>query len=179
MLEERVEVLTQIAELNERLPSLRLRVSQTGIRAPASGVINQVSFNRIGAVVSGGDIIAEIVPDTADLRVEALISPKDIANVEPGQKVRIALTAYDATKFGALEGEVLRVSADASMREEVQERMFVLETSITGSLQDAEGNDVRVLPGMIAQVDVIRGQRTILDYFWNPVIKVKDRAFRE
>lgn len=179
VLEERVEVLSQISELTERLPSLELRVTETEVRAPVTGILNQLAFNRAGAVVAGGDRIAEIVPETSDLRIEALIAPKDIANVEPGQDVRVTLTAYDATKFGYLSGQVLRVSADATMREEMQQRMFVVETSITGSIQDVDGENVRILPGMIAQVDVIRGQRTILDYFWNPVIKVRDRAFRE
>lgn len=179
ILEERVDVLSQLAELTERMPALRLRVTQTEIRAPVTGILNQVSFNRRGAVVSEGEIVAEIVPDTSELRVETLIAPEDIANVEPGQRVRIALTAYDATKFGTLSGEVVRVSADATMRDEVQARMFVVETTITGSIEDVDGSKVKILPGMIAQVDVIRGYRSILEYFWNPVIKVKDRAFRE
>ena len=179
ILTERVEVLSQMSELTQRLPSLRLRVTQTEVRSPVTGIVNQVSFNRPGAVVGQGETVAEIVPETSELRVETLIAPRDIANVEPGQPVRIALTAYDAAKFGALDGEVLRVSADASMREEVQERMFVVETSITGQIEDVNGDPVRILPGMIAQVDVIRGDRSILEYFWNPVVKVRDRAFRE
>lgn len=179
ILEERVTVLSQIAELTERMPSLRLRVNETEVKAPITGVINQVFFDQEGAVVSEGDVIAEIVPETASLEVEVLIAPQDIANVEPGQSVRIALTAYDAAKYGTLDGMVLRVSADANMREEVQARMFVVETSIEGEITEANGDPVRVLPGMIAQVDIVRGERTVLEYFWNPVIKVRDRAFRE
>jgi adhesin transport system membrane fusion protein len=179
ILEERVTVLSQIAELTERMPSLRLRVNETEVKAPITGVINQVFFDQEGAVVSEGDIIAEIVPETASLEVEVLIAPQDIANVEPGQRVRIALTAYDAAKYGTLDGTVLRVSADANMREEVQARMFVVETSIEGEITESNGDPVRVLPGMIAQVDIVRGERTVLEYFWNPVIKVRDRAFRE
>lgn len=179
ILEERVTVLSQIAELTERMPSLRLRVNETEVKAPITGVINQVFFDQEGAVVSEGDIIAEIVPETASLEVEVLIAPQDIANVEPGQSVRIALTAYDAAKYGTLDGTVLRVSADANMREEVQARMFVVETSIEGEITESNGDPVRVLPGMIAQVDIVRGERTVLEYFWNPVIKVRDRAFRE
>lgn len=179
ILEERVTVLSQIGELTERMPSLRLRVNETEVKAPITGVINQVFFDQEGAVVSEGDVIAEIVPETANLEVEVLIAPQDIANVEPGQRVRIALTAYDAAKYGTLDGTVLRVSADANMREEVQARMFVVETSIEGEITEANGDPVRVLPGMIAQVDIVRGERTVLEYFWNPVIKVRDRAFRE
>ncbi|MGB1235718.1 MAG: HlyD family type I secretion periplasmic adaptor subunit [Planktomarina sp.] len=176
---ERADVLGQLAELSQRLPALRQRVAQTEVRAPVSGTINQVFFNTIGAVVSEGEMLAEIVPSDGDLQIEALVLPEDIASVEPGQPARISLTAYDATKFGTIDGTVIRVSADASFREETQTRMFVVETSLNTALRDLDGNEVPILPGMVAQIDIIRGQRSILDYFWNPIAKVQDRASRE
>jgi len=177
--DERAEVMGQIAELAERLPALRQRVAQTEIAAPVSGIVNQVFFNTPGAVVAEGEAVAEIVPTDGALQVQALILPEDIANVEPGQAVRIALTAFDATKYGTLDGKVLRVSADATYREEIQARMFMVDASIVGSITEADGTPITVLPGMIAQVDVVRGKRSVLEYIWNPITKVRDRALRE
>lgn len=177
--QDRSEVLGQLEELSQRLPALQQRVSQTEIRSPVSGTINQVFFNTIGAVVSEGETLAEVVPNDGELFVEALVLPEDIANVEPEQLARISLTAYDATKFGTITGKVLRVSADASFREETQTRMFIVETTLDSVLRDQDGIAVQILPGMVAQIDIVRGQRSILDYFWNPIAKVQDRAFRE
>lgn len=177
--EERAGVMGQIAELAERLPALRQRVDQTAIAAPVTGIINQVFFNNLGAVVSEGEVIAEIVPTDGALQVEAMIAPEDIANIEPGQAARISLTAYNAAKYGTMSGKVLRVSADASWSEEMQARMFVVDASLDDILTEADGTPVTVLPGMIAQVDIVRGRRTVLEYIWNPVAKVRDRALRE
>ena len=176
---ERADVLGQLAEISQRLPALQQRVAQTEVRAPVSGTINQVFFNTPGAVVSEGETLAEIVPNDGALLIEAMIAPEDIANVEPAQLARISLTAYDATKFGTINGQVKRVSADASFREETQTRMFIVETTLDSVLRDTDGQALAILPGMVAQIDIVRGQRSILEYFWNPVAKVQDRAFRE
>ncbi|MEN8887590.1 MAG: HlyD family type I secretion periplasmic adaptor subunit [Celeribacter marinus] len=176
---QRAETLQQINELSERLPALQKRVSETDVRAPISGTVNQVFFDSIGAFVKQGDTIAEIVPTGGDVRVKALILPEDIANVEPGQDARITLTAYNAAKYGSLDGKVIRVSADSSFSEEIDARAFSVDVSIASELTLLDGDAVEILPGMVAQVDIIRGQRSILEYFWNPVLRVRDRALRE
>jgi adhesin transport system membrane fusion protein len=161
------------------MPTLEQRVTECVVYAPVKGTINLVFFASIGAVVSEGEIIAEIVPSTADLRIEALVSPSDIANIEPDQKVRISLTAFEAAKYGTIPGRVIRVSADASVQDSSQNRMFTVDCSIEGSLTLEDGSHVTIKPGMVAQVDIVRGRRSVLEYFWNPVVKMKDRAFRE
>ncbi|WP_439103940.1 HlyD family type I secretion periplasmic adaptor subunit [Celeribacter marinus] len=176
---QRAETLQQINELSERLPALQKRVSETDVRAPISGTVNQVFFDSIGAFVKQGDTIAEIVPTGGDVRVKVLILPEDIANVEPGQDARITLTAYNAAKYGSLDGKVIRVSADSSFSEEIDARAFSVDVSIASELTLLDGDVVEILPGMVAQVDIIRGQRSILEYFWNPVLRVRDRALRE
>jgi adhesin transport system membrane fusion protein len=130
-------------------------------------------------VIKTGEIIAEIVPSADDLIVEAFIDPKDIAKIEVGQKARVSLTAYDAAKYGYLTGRLLKVSADAVYREEKQSYMYAIEVELIDNLIDSIGDTVPLNPGMIAQVDIIRGQQTVLEYFWQPIAKLKDDAFRQ
>lgn len=178
-LTERAAVLQEIAELAERLPSLERRVSVTELRSPVDGIVDEVFFAAEGAVVSQGDVVALIVPNSTALHIEALIMPEDIANVEPGQSARVSLTAYDAAKYGTLHGEVLRVSADAAFEEELNARAFKVDISIPSYLRLASGETVPVRTGMAAQIDIIRGERSVLEYIWNPVIRVRDTALRE
>ena len=162
-----------------RLPAIRQRLKETEIRSPIDGIVNRVFFNSLGAVVSSGEIIAEIVPTQGKLLVEAFIDPKDIATIEPGQPAKISLTAYDPSKYGYLLGTLTKVSADTVFREETNHRLM---PSISPSIQKSmkvTTVPVSIVPGMIAQVDIIRGERTILEYFWQPVAKMKDTAFRE
>ena len=177
--QERSQVTGQIAELEVRLPAIRQRLNETEIRSPINGIVNRVFFNSVGAVVSSGEVVAEIVPTGGQLLIEAFVDPKDIATIEPGQAAKISLTAYDPSKYGFLLGTLTKVSADTVFREETKSSAYSVNVSIDTAIYESEGTPVSIVPGMIAQVDIIRGERTILEYFWQPVAKMKDTAFRE
>jgi adhesin transport system membrane fusion protein len=177
--QERSQVTGEIAELEVRLPAIRQRLKETEIRSPIDGIVNRVFFNSLGAVVSSGEVIAEIVPTQGKLLVEAFIDPKDIATIEPGQPAKISLTAYDPSKYGYLLGTLTKVSADTVFREETKSSAYAVNLSIDTEIYESDTIPVSIVPGMIAQVDIIRGERTILEYFWQPVAKMKDTAFRE
>lgn len=176
---ERSQVTGEIAELEVRLPAIRQRLNETEIRSPIDGIVNRVFFNSVGAVVSSGEVVAEIVPTGGQLLIEAFVDPKDIATIEPGQAAKISLTAYDPSKYGFLLGTLTKVSADTVFREETKSSAYSVNVSIDTAIYESKGVPVSIVPGMIAQVDIIRGERTILEYFWQPVAKMKDTAFRE
>ena len=177
--QERAGVIGEVAELEARLPAIRQRLQETEIRSPIDGIVNRVFFNSTGAVVSSGEVVAEIVPTGGNVLVEAFIDPKDIATVEPGQAAKISLTAYDPSKYGYLLGTLTKVSADTVFREETRTSSYAVNVSIDTEIYEDDETAVLIVPGMVAQVDIIRGERTILEYFWQPVAKMKDTAFRE
>ena len=177
--EERAAYINELSEINTRIPLLEQKLKQTEIRSPSDGIINSLPVSDKETVIKTGDVVAEIVPSTDDLIVEAYIDPKDIAKIEVGQQARVSLTAYDAAKYGYLTGVLLKVSADAVYREEKQSYMYAIEVELIDDLIDSKGTNVPLNPGRIAQVDIIRGQQTVLEYFWQPVAKLKDDAFRQ
>ena len=177
--EQRAAYINELSEINTRIPLLEQKLKQTEIRSPSDGIINSLPVSDKETVIKTGDVVAEIVPSTDDLIVEAYIDPKDIAKIEVGQQARVSLTAYDAAKYGYLTGVLLKVSADAVYREEKQSYMYAIEVELIDDLIDSKGANVPLNPGMIAQVDIIRGQQTVLEYFWQPVAKLKDDAFRQ
>ena len=177
--QDRSEVIGEIAELEARLPAIRQRLEETEIRSPIDGIVNRVFYNNVGAVVGSGEIVAEIVPTGGDVLIEAFIDPKDIATVEPGQNVKISLTAYDPSKYGYLLGTLTKVAADTVFREETRTSDYAVNASIDTVIYEDDETPVTIFPGMVASVDIIRGNRSILEYFWQPVAKMKDTAFRE
>ena len=177
--DERARYINELSEINARIPLLEQKLKQTEIRSPAVGIINSLPVSEKETVIKTGDIIAEIVPSNDKLIVEAFIDPKDIAKIEAGQEARVSLTAYDAAKYGYLTGSLLKVSVDAVYREEKQSYMYAIEVGIINNLLDSDGMYVPLNPGMIAQVDIIRGQQTVSEYFWQPIAKLKDDAFRQ
>ena len=179
LFDERAKYINDLSEINSRIPLLEQKLKQTEIRSPAFGIINSLPVSDKETVIKSGDIIAEIVPITDELIVEAFIDPKDIAKIEAGQEARVSLTAYDAAKYGYLTGSLLKVSVDAVYRDENQSYMYAIEVGIVNNLLDSDGQAVPLNPGMIAQVDIIRGKQTVLEYFWQPIAKLKDDAFRQ
>ena len=169
----------EMEELNARIPALENRVDRTSIRSPVDGVINLINYTTADAYISTGEVLLEIVPTGSKLIVETKIDPKDIADIVIGQEVKVSLTAYDASKFGRIDGNVDSISADAISNQQTGEQYYLVDVSMSGTLYEDNGDEVIILPGMVATIDVLSGKRTILDYFWQPISKTKDTAFRE
>ena len=173
------KIISEIAEVQSRIPALEERVFRTKVKSPVEGIINQLNFKTIGGFITPGDIIAEVVPTGDDLIVEGKIDPKDIAYISPGQDVRVSLTAYDASRYGTIDGKVLKVSADAVQDRATGLSFYNVEVSIDTDLLEDNGDSVEVFPGMVASLDVLAGKRTVLEYFWQPMAKIKERAFKD
>ena len=172
-------VESELRELAAKIPALESRVERTSVRSPVDGVVNRVNYVTDDAYVSTGDVLLEIVPTGSELIVETKINPKDIADIANGQDVKISLTAYDASKFGRIDGSVKSISADALSDQQTGEQYYLVDVTINGSLYEPDGSAVTILPGMVASIDVLSGKRTILDYFWQPIARTKNKALRD
>ena len=106
----------ELAELQTRLPALEQRVTRAELRAPVRGVVNRIMLTTLGGVAQAGDALIEIVPMDDVPLVEAYLRPSDIAFLYPGQPVKVRITAYDASRYGSLDGEILRIGATAVTR---------------------------------------------------------------
>ncbi len=173
------KIIAEIAEIESRVPALKDRVIRTQVKSPVKGIINRINFTTLGGFVRPGDALLEIVPTGDDLKVEAKIDPKDIAYIEPTQKARISLTAYDASKYGTIDGEVIKVSPDAVEDKTSGLSFYIVDVSIDTKLFEDDGSEVEILPGMVASVDVLAGKRTVIDYIWRPMLRIKERALTD
>ena len=172
-------IQSERAELSARIPALENRVERTSVRSPVDGVINRINYVTADAYVSTGEVLLEIVPTGSDLIVETRINPKDIAEIVIGQDVKISLTAYDPSRYGRLDGKVISVSADALSDNNTGEQFYQVDVTIGSALYEDDGTEVAILPGMVASIDVLSGKRTVLDYFWQPIAKTRDKALRD
>ena len=167
-----------IESLEERIPALKDRVNRTNVISPKAGIINRMVITTIGGVADPGSALVEIVPLNEDLIVEVEINPKDIALVLPGQRAIIKLTAFDFSKFGSLEGKVMSVGAD-SIQKDDGSLWYLCEISVRVKDITSLGKKINMLPGMVAQVDIVNGERSVMNYLLQPVTKVTEEAFRE
>lgn len=172
------ETRTRIASLQETLVSREDRVRRTELRAPVDGVVQRILVNTIGGVVRPASPLVEIVPAEDDLIVRARVRPSDIAFLHSGQPVRVKVTAYDSQIYGSLKGTLERISADAVTTSE--DRLFYeIDVRIEKTRLGTAENPLPIIPGMVAEVDVITGSRTVMSYLLSPILRASDRALRE
>jgi adhesin transport system membrane fusion protein len=169
---------SELAATAEILRSMADRVARRDVRAPAAGTVKQIAQSTIGGVLEPGSVIMEIVPSEDELLVEARVKPSDIAFVHIGQTAMVKITAYDFSIYGGIHATVARISAD-TIPDERQEPWFIVRVRADRmSLGDAE-RPLPISPGMTATVDIVTGQRTILQYLLKPILKATDRAMTE
>ncbi len=162
----------------ESLPAYEDRLNRTVVRASMNAIVNRLMVNTVGGVIQPGSPLIELVPVDDELIVEVEISPKDIAYVIAGQRASIKLTAFDFSKFGALDGFVTKVSAD-SLTKEDGSIWYLCQVSVPVNMITTMGKNIQIQTGMVAQVDIISGEKTVLEYLIQPVTKVANEAFRE
>jgi adhesin transport system membrane fusion protein len=168
----------ELAALKQSMPALKDRVSRTEIRSPMKGVVNRVFISTTGGIVKPGEPIVEVVPVDDELVVEAMVLPKDIGFVKLGQPASVKITAYDYSIFGSMQGTVRRISADAVPNEK-GEAFYLVRIETATKAIEALDKKLPIQPGMQSQVDIITGQKTILQFLSKPIVAMRENAFRE
>ncbi|QYK04885.1 HlyD family type I secretion periplasmic adaptor subunit [Shewanella zhangzhouensis] len=173
------EMQTRLSRMSEAQVGAQDKVSKAVITSPVNGTVKTVHINTLGGVVQPGVNIMEIVPSEDQLLIEAKITPKDIAFLHVGLPAVVKVTAYDFTRYGGLEGTVEHISADTTQDEEGNSFYLIRVRTAESSLVKDDGTEMPIIPGMLTSVDVITGQRSILEYILNPILRAKDTALRE
>ncbi|MBK1794658.1 HlyD family type I secretion periplasmic adaptor subunit [Devosia sp. WQ 349] len=169
----------ELASAQQQLRGAVDRVSRTEVRSPVDGVINAIEVTTIGAVVTAGSRLMDVVPKSDFLLVEARLKPADVAFVIPGQSARIQFTAYDFSVYGGLQGVVETISADSLVDEQTRETYYLVTVRADETVLHHRGIDLAILPGMVTTVDIITGKHSILQYLLKPLNKVQQEALIE
>lgn len=177
-MEELNLVTAEMDRLTFMQVAIKDRVTRTNVRSPVNGTIKQLLINTVGGVLSPGMNILEIVPNDKSLLVETKIKPSDIAFIYPGQKAVLKFTAYDFAIYGGLEGEVTHISAD-TITDEKGEEFYLVRIKSRANYLGTEDNKKHIIVGMTAQVDIITGKKTVMQYLMKPILRAKNNALRE
>lgn len=174
--QEYSETLVQLRQVEQQMRVREDQLSRTDVRSPVKGIVNKVLATTIGGVLSPGDSLVEILPMGEDLRIEGRIDPRDIGFVYAGMPASIKLTAFDFSVYGVLKGEVVHVGADTVVDEQARDAVPYYEVFVqveTTSLEGPEGL-VEIRPGMLAQVELQSGEKTVLKYLLKPLFKTTE-----
>ena len=176
--EDLAKTRADLAVLDETIRAAQDRVRRTELRAPVRGIVNKLNVTTIGAVVQPAATLIDIVPLDDALMVEAQVRPQDIGFIRPEQEAVVKITAYDSASFGSLKGRVERISADTSndQRGDAYYRVFVRTDQ---NQLISEGKPLPIIPGMVAQIEILTGRKSVLAYLLKPARILRDQALRE
>ena len=172
------EAVSELRSLRANSTALQDQVTRTVVRAPMNGIIQKLFINTIGGVVRPGADIIEIVPSDGALVVEVKIKPSDIAFIYFGQKAIAKFSAYDFSIYGGLTGKVILISAD-TVKDEKDNVFYTVRIKTDKNHIGRNGKKLKIIPGMTVNVDIITGQKSVLDYILKPILKTKQYTFTE
>ena len=154
------------------------RLDAVSLTAPISGTVTAVYPPGVGTVVASGEALADVIPDSDSFLVKAKILPKDISRVTPGQAARVSFVAYDFSKYGVLEAQVVEIAQNTTETER-GEIFYDAWVTTTQKTFMKSGVQPRIIPGMIAQVDILGEKRTVWEYILTPILQTTSRALTE
>lgn len=172
------EKRTDLSKITATSIAIDDRVSRTTVVSPVHGVIKQLKVNTIGGVVQPGSDMVEIVPLEDNLLIEAKVRPQDVAFLHPGQKAMVKFSAYDYTIYGGLAAKLELIGAD-TITDDKGNSFYLIQVRTDKNHLGGEKKPLLIIPGMVATVDIITGEKSVLDYLLKPVLKARTEAMRE
>lgn len=172
------EVDGKIGEFIERKVTAEDQLKRVDIRAPQNGIVHQLAAHTVGGVVSPADPVMLIVPESDFMSVEAKISPQDIDQLYVGQAASLRFSAFNQRTTPEIQGAISRISADVTPDQRTGQNFYTARISITADELARLGN-VKLLPGMPAEIFAKTYDRSVLSYFAKPLSDQIVRAFRE
>jgi HlyD family secretion protein len=172
------EVDAKEGELAERKVTAEDQLKRIDIRAPQDGVVLQSTVHTVGGVITAGETIMQIVPETDKLMVEAKVNPRDIDQVQVGQDAMLRFPAFNVRTTPEVKGTVAQVSADTTTDQRTGQSYYSVRVAMPKDQVDRLG-DVKLIPGMPAEAFVQTGERTMISYLIKPLLDQFMRAFRE
>jgi adhesin transport system membrane fusion protein len=157
------------------------RLQRTAMRSPVKGIVKQIKVTTVGGVSQPGADLMEIVPIDDTLLVEAKVKPSDIGFLRPGLPATVKIGAYDYSIYGGLQGKVEQISADSIIddKDSKQQSYYLIRVRTHKNYLGTAKKPLYIIPGMTSTVDVLTGQKSVLNYLLKPLIKARERALRE
>lgn len=170
------QVLVEIERLKEEISVSVDKVMRTEIVSPVDGLVKKLYYNTVGGIVGAGQVVAEIIPTNDKLIIDCRISPQDRGRIWVGQTANIKLTAYDSAIHGRIRGQITEISADTFTDPSSRVSYYVAKVSAD---KPDFGINRPLYPGMLAQIDIVTGSRSIMLYVLKPIMKVLNSALIE
>jgi membrane fusion protein, adhesin transport system len=178
-LNERSQLVAKMSVNSESLRGAAGKLQRSEIRSPVNGIVNDVQVTTVGGFVQAGQKIMQVVPLGDKLLVEARVSPKDIAFIKVNDRANVKVTAYDFAVYGGLSGKVVQISPDSIYDEAAKESYFSVVVQTDRAFLESGKRRLPISPGMICDVEIVTGKKSILSYLLKPLVRARSEALSE
>ncbi len=172
------QVTAEIARLQTQQIEYSDQVSRSMVKSPVDGIVQKLFINTVGGVIKSGDNLVEIVPTNKKLWIEVKIKPSDIAFIHPGAEAKVKISAYDYAIHGGLIGTVVNISPD-TITDKQENTFYLIHVETDKNHLGSKEHPLHIIPGMTASIDIVTGQKTIMQYILKPILKSKQYVFSE
>ncbi|GGO85256.1 HlyD family type I secretion periplasmic adaptor subunit [Marinobacterium nitratireducens] len=176
--EQLVELQREAGTLQEELIKARELNRKQRLIAPVDGVVQQLAVHTTGGVVSPAEVLMKVVPRDPQLVAEVWLENKDIGFVAQGQPAEIKVHTFPFTKYGVIDGAIVRISADATA-DERKGLIYKAQIQLSRSTLNVEGREVDLLPGMGVSAEVKTGKRYLIEFIMAPLLRYKSDSAEE
>ena len=181
------ETLARIADAGRQRNSLHQQLMQAKdlddrqvLYAPASGQVQDLTMHTVGGVVLEAQLLMRIVPDDSPLEVEAWLPNQDIGFVQENDRAIIKVHTFPFTRYGTINATVTRISDDAVADNKDKNRLFFgMSLLLEKNTLPVDDREVRLAPGMQVTVEIMTGERRLVEYFLSPLQKHLQESGRE
>ena len=165
-----------LAGLAERIRATADQLARIVVTAPVEGTVVNVRIKTIGGVIEPGAPLLDLVPAGGELLLEARVAPVDIDEVHPGLRAQVHLLAYNSRSLRRIEGEVRGVSADRLEDPATRQPYYLAKVAVDRAALPA---GITMTAGMPADVMIVTGERTLIQYLLRPITDTLRRGLRE
>ncbi|MBA2589717.1 MAG: HlyD family type I secretion periplasmic adaptor subunit [Alphaproteobacteria bacterium] len=180
--QELVKARQELSEATENMKKASRMHELTELVAPVSGVVQQVADRSVGSVLREAETLVTIVPDGADLYIEANVPSRDVSYLKLGDTVRVKLEAYPFQRFGTVSGVLTVLSPDSQPIKEGDDGsrlVYRAQVKLNDNASKLAARKIYLKPGLVASAEIKTGTRSIASYMLDPVLRISDESLRE
>lgn len=167
----------KITTLEGELEKAEKSMQYQTLVSPVNGTIHGLVSNTIGGVVTPAQPILTIVPNGTPLIIEAALLNKDVGFVELKQEAAVKFDTYSFQKYGTIKGSVVNISPD-SVDDEKLGSIYKIKVKLEKSNININGKENNICPGMSVSVEIKTGERRIIEFFLEPIIKYTKESIK-
>ncbi|APE07129.1 MAG: hypothetical protein CL600_01115 [Alteromonas sp.] len=169
-----------LSDLNQQILA-HTSESEQIIYAPKAGIISGLHI-KPGYDINSNHLLATLVPQSSAMQAHMLVPVHSAGFIDEGQRLHIRYDAFPYQKFGVQPGQIRNISKTLILPGELHsapvgssEPAYLVTADVINNTLMAYGKQIELKSGMTFSADIQLSQRTLLEWFLEPLYSLSGR----